>query len=120
MLEHLRGLGHAQVLVLTPGVHTLPAREAVTVIETGFSAADSTLTTISALSVSDPPTAVFGLSDAIAYGVYAACRELGVRVGEDVSVAGFDDHPLSSLLDPPLTTVGWDTPAAAAAAAQLC
>lgn len=119
MLEHLRGLGHADVLVLTPGVHTLPALEAVTVIETGFSAADSTLSAISALSVSDPPTAVFALSDAIAYGVYAACRELGVRVGEDVSVAGFDDHPLSSLLDPPLTTVGWDTPRAAATAAQI-
>ena len=33
MLEHLRGLGHEQVLVLTPGVHTLPAIESVTFLE---------------------------------------------------------------------------------------
>jgi DNA-binding LacI/PurR family transcriptional regulator len=119
MVEHLRGLGHSHVLVLTPGVHSLPASESVTVIETGFSALDATTTAIAALSATPHPTAVFALSDAIACGVYAACRELGLRVPEDVSVAGFDDHPLSGLLHPPLTTVGWDTPRAAVTAAQI-
>jgi DNA-binding LacI/PurR family transcriptional regulator len=62
---------------------------------------------------------VFALSDSIACGVYRACRDAGLRVGGDVSVVGFDDIPISRLLDPALTAVGWDTPAAAVGAAQM-
>ena len=102
MVDQLHGLGHAHVLVITPGVHTLPASEAITVIESGFSVVDATQVATAALSAPDRPTAVFALSDAIACGVYAACRKLGLRVPADVSVAGFDDHPLSALLDPAL------------------
>jgi hypothetical protein len=35
---------------------------------------------------------------------------------EDVSVVGFDDHPMSRLLQPALTSVGWDTARIAATA----
>ena len=62
---------------------------------------------------------LFALSDSIAYGVYAACRELGLAVPDDISVVGFDDNPISRLLDPALTAVGWDTPGAAIAAAAM-
>jgi LacI family transcriptional regulator len=62
------------------------------------------------------PTAVFALSDSIAYGVYVACHELGLRIPEDVSVAGYDDHPISRLLAPPLTSIGWDVELIAATA----
>jgi LacI family transcriptional regulator len=54
------------------------------------------------------PTAVFCFTDSIAYGVYAATRQLGLDVPGDVSVAGYDDHPMSALLTPPLTSVDWD------------
>jgi DNA-binding LacI/PurR family transcriptional regulator len=60
------------------------------------------------LSGPDRPTAVFCFSDSIAYGVYAATRDLGLAVPGDVAVAGFDDHPMSALLTPPLTSVDWD------------
>ena len=66
-----------------------------------------------------PPTAVFALSDSIACGAYQACRDAGLRVGGDISVVGFDDIPISRLLDPALTAVGWDTPGAAVGAAQM-
>jgi LacI family transcriptional regulator len=62
---------------------------------------------------------VFALSDSIACGVYQACRDAGLRVGGDVSVVGFDDIPISRLLDPALTAVGWDTTGAAVGAAQM-
>ena len=54
-------------------------------------------------------TAIFALSDSVALGVYAACRELGLRIPGDVAVVGFDDQPVSRLLDPPLTSVRWHT-----------
>ena len=54
------------------------------------------------------PTAVLCLSDSIAYGVYAACAELGLSIPGDVAVAGFGDHPISRLLAPPLTSTVWD------------
>jgi len=40
-----------------------------------------------------------------AYGAMRAVRDRGLRVPEDISIAGFDDLFLSSYTDPPLTTV---------------
>ncbi len=51
------------------------------------------------------PTAVFCASDAIAYGCMEALANFGIRVPEDVSVAGFDDSLISRMTTPPLTTV---------------
>ncbi|THV23473.1 LacI family DNA-binding transcriptional regulator [Glycomyces paridis] len=53
-------------------------------------------------------TAVFCGNDEIAMGVMRGITEAGLRVPEDVSVAGFDDHPLAELWSPPLTTVDQD------------
>ncbi|WP_349017269.1 LacI family DNA-binding transcriptional regulator [Streptomyces solicavernae] len=52
------------------------------------------------------PTCVFAVTDVMAVGALAALRERGLRVPEDVSLAGFDDIPLVRELTPPLTTVG--------------
>ncbi len=49
-------------------------------------------------------TAVFCGNDEIAMGVMRGLSNAGRRVPDDVSVAGFDDHPLSSLWSPALTT----------------
>ncbi|HEY8206457.1 MAG TPA: LacI family DNA-binding transcriptional regulator [Myxococcaceae bacterium] len=54
---------------------------------------------------SDRPDAVFAANDVLAIGCLVAFREAGVRVPEDVAVAGFDDIPLSSLVSPALTTM---------------
>ncbi|HUX19936.1 MAG TPA: LacI family DNA-binding transcriptional regulator [Spirochaetia bacterium] len=51
------------------------------------------------------PTALFCTNDIIAYGCIKALREREFRIPEDVSVVGFDDLPLSSVMDPPLTTM---------------
>lgn len=56
----------------------------------------------------DAPTAVVTNSDFTALGIYRAARELGLRVGRDVSVVGHDDLPTSELLDPPLATLRLD------------
>lgn len=51
----------------------------------------------------DRPTAVFAASDEMAIGVLRAARDLNLRVPEDVSVVGIDDHELAAFFD--LTTV---------------
>jgi DNA-binding LacI/PurR family transcriptional regulator len=51
----------------------------------------------------DRPTAIFAASDEMAIGVLRAARELHLRVPEDVSVVGVDDHELAAFFD--LTTV---------------
>lgn len=51
------------------------------------------------------PTALFSSNDIIAYGCIKALKERGYRVPEDVSIVGFDDLPLSAVMDPPLTTM---------------
>jgi len=50
-------------------------------------------------------TAIFACNDVMALGALRALREAGLRVPDDVSVAGFDDIPIASDLCPPLTTV---------------
>ncbi|MFE6734601.1 LacI family DNA-binding transcriptional regulator [Microbacterium sp. NPDC057650] len=51
------------------------------------------------------PTAVFAVNDMTAIGVCRAVRDLGMEVGRDVSVAGFDDIVLAELYAPRLTTI---------------
>ena len=51
------------------------------------------------------PTAIFAASDFLALGVYAAAREHGLRVPDDISVVGFDDTTMAPLATPALTTV---------------
>jgi DNA-binding transcriptional regulator YhcF (GntR family) len=57
------------------------------------------------LALPDPPTAVFADTDVKALGAIKAAQEAGLRVPEDISVAGFDDKPGSEDFNPPLTTV---------------
>ena len=57
------------------------------------------------LDLHRPPTAIFAASDQMAFGVYEAARQRGLRVPDDVSVVGFDDLPHARWASPPLTTV---------------
>ncbi|MCL4540735.1 MAG: LacI family transcriptional regulator, partial [Chloroflexi bacterium] len=54
------------------------------------------------------PTALFVVNDRMAFGVISAARACGVRVPEDLSIAGFDDIDLAQFATPPLTTVRQD------------
>lgn len=50
-------------------------------------------------------TAVFAFNDMMAIGALKAFRELGVSVPGEVSLVGYDDIPVSEMLEVPLTTV---------------
>ena len=51
------------------------------------------------------PSAVFASNDMMAIGCLAALNEAGLRVPQDIALAGFDDVPVSRCVNPPLTTV---------------
>ena len=134
-LEHLAGLGHRRVGVLTPTGPSTPDRpgdvhvvaEAARLgLEVTIASAAHALDVAAAAAhglldvpAGRRPTALFCFSDSIAHGAYAAAAELGLAVPDQVSVLGYDARPVSRILAPALTTVDWDTPAIVASTARL-
>ncbi|GGW83782.1 LacI family DNA-binding transcriptional regulator [Alteromonas halophila] len=86
---HQAGLSVDESL-LFPGDFTLSS---------GFDAAQHIL------SCSPRPTAVFCENDETAMGAMHAFKVNGLRVPDDISVAGFDDIAFAQYCDPPLTTI---------------
>jgi DNA-binding LacI/PurR family transcriptional regulator len=58
----------------------------------------------SILESGDPPTAVFGMNDMMAFGAITAIREAGLSVPQDIAVVGYDGVRESRFTYPPLTT----------------
>ncbi len=85
----------------------------------GFTAEGGAQAARRLLAEPERPTAIFCANDLMAIGAVRAARELGLRVPEDLSVAGFDDIPLAEHVTPPLTTVRQDPVANGRAAARL-
>jgi len=52
--------------------------------------------------------AIYAFNDSQAYAVYYICSKLGIKVGLDISVVGYDDCKFSSIINPMLTTVAQD------------
>lgn len=119
--RHLLDLGHRRIAMVGGPEHPFcQARQAgyVTalaeaevpmepdlVVRTPLTREDGYAAACELLSRPDRPTAVFAANDLQAIGVYQAARERGLRIPEELSVVGFDDLPVVSWLDPPLTTV---------------
>lgn len=80
-------------------VDPLPTQPGSFMMEAGYAA------TSALLDLPSPPTAIFAGNDMQAVGVYKALYARGLRVPDDVSVVGFDDVSLATLLTPALSTV---------------
>ncbi len=121
-LEHLHGLGHRDVAVLLPPrspTSDRPAEQivaeesarlklAVRAVSSPYDLEGARATACELLTEQPRPTAAFCFSDSIAHGIYAAATELGLAIPDQLSVIGYDDHPISELLSPPLTSFDWD------------
>ncbi|MEW1956183.1 LacI family DNA-binding transcriptional regulator [Kineococcus sp. NPDC059986] len=132
VLQHLRDRGHRRVALLTPSLPTTPGRPSellavelaaplgldLVVVPAPAGPTGATAAAAAVLDTADRPSAVFCLSDSLAFGVYRAAADLGLRVPQDVAVAGFDDHQLAALVAPGLTTVSWDEDAIVASAVE--
>jgi LacI family transcriptional regulator len=120
-LGQLAAAGHTRIAVLTPSSRNTPDRPAevairrvaaelrlqVTLHMSPHDLDGAAAVAVEALSVAEAPTAFFCLADSMAYGVYAATRQLGLCIPDDVSVLGYDDAPVSRLLTPPLSNFRW-------------
>lgn len=71
------------------------------------------------ITCDNPPTAIFCENDEMAIGAIQRIKQAGLRVPEDISVAGFDDIAFASYSDPPLTTIAQPAEEFGATAAQL-
>jgi LacI family transcriptional regulator len=123
-VRHLLDLGHRDIAVVTgpsftsTGIARLAgARKALEEagikpredwliaagygIESGYTAAENLLASNSGVR----PSAVFAANDNLAMGVIAAAHRLGITVGEDLALVGYNDIPLSSRLSTPLSSV---------------
>ncbi|WP_270732891.1 LacI family DNA-binding transcriptional regulator [Shimia sp. Alg240-R146] len=56
------------------------------------------------LSLPEPPTAFTFAVDRAALGAYRTARDLGLRIGEDISIIAYDGLPEGAYADPGLTT----------------
>ncbi|WP_245701453.1 LacI family DNA-binding transcriptional regulator [Tessaracoccus oleiagri] len=130
-LEHLVGLGHRRLAMLTgrwapdaglpdPGNISGPIRRdafvaaarlhgaEVTVVETGWGINDGYHAAMQVLDVPprERPTAIFAITDRAAVGAILAAARHGLSVPEDLSIIGFDDEEkMADCSVPPLTTI---------------
>jgi DNA-binding LacI/PurR family transcriptional regulator len=66
---------------------------------------DAARALFSSCSPGDYPDALFCASDGLAAGALRVCRELRLRVPEDLAIIGFDDSPMCLATDPPLSSI---------------
>jgi LacI family transcriptional regulator len=125
MVRHLARLGHRRIAMIRGADHNYDAAERLrgyreAVAELGlvddpalelsgdFSEASGHEAVGRLLGDGVRPTAVFAANDCMAFGALSALREAGLRVPEDVAVAGFDDIPMAQYVHPALTSIHVD------------
>jgi LacI family transcriptional regulator len=123
-IVHIAGLaGHSDALDRRAGYESALADAGIEVtrellILGDFDTASGRRGVESLLSRGTPFTAIFAANDETAFGACLALHKRGLRVPQDVSIVGFDDHPLAASFVPPLTTVRQPTVEMGTAAAR--
>lgn len=92
-------------------------RDAELEVPGGFSTEGGREAMAELLKLDDPPTAVFAMSDEMAFGALQLMRQQGLRAPDDIAVVGFDDNDLADLFE--LTTVRQDVDQIGATAARM-
>lgn len=120
--RHLIDLGHRNIAIATGPWFTSSARDRLSgakralaeadislsdtlVISGGYGVDDGFAAGTEWLSLPERPTAVFAANDNIAFGILSAAQSLGLAVGKDISVVGYNDIPLAARMPVPLTSV---------------
>jgi DNA-binding LacI/PurR family transcriptional regulator len=51
------------------------------------------------------PDAIFAVNDPVAIGAFQRIKEAGLKIPSDIALVGFSNNKITSLVDPPITTV---------------
>ncbi len=126
MVEHLIKMGHKRIAIMTEGSDTpsvvqLRLKGYIKALKAGGIKVDDKLiryvdkriytmengydTAKALIDSGEKFTALYCISDVLAVGALRAFADAGIRVPEDVSVAGFDGQELSQFCIPRLTTI---------------
>jgi LacI family transcriptional regulator len=122
MTEHLIGLGHRRIAMVTGPLRYFSARERRTgfleamaaagldvppdyVVEGDYRFASGVAGAERLLSLSERPTAIFASNDIMAAAVLKVAVGKGLEVPRDLSVAGYDDSDIATMVTPSLTTI---------------
>jgi LacI family transcriptional regulator len=84
--------------------HAIPFDPAL-VAERPFEVAEGAAAAKAMIALRSPPTALFCANDIHALGAMFACQRLGLTVPDNVSIIGFDDLPMTQVVNPSLSTV---------------
>ncbi|MBX3239287.1 MAG: LacI family DNA-binding transcriptional regulator [Chitinophagaceae bacterium] len=84
--------------------HNLDIDESL-IITTNFKVESAIEPTQSLLDLPEAPDAIFGVNDQVAIGAMKVIRSRGLKVPENIAIAGFDDSPISAYIYPSLTSV---------------
>lgn len=121
-VKHLVDLGHRHIAFLTEDLNLQSSKERARgyryalkeadidagsqfCIESVSSVQEGKRHALAMLQAEHSPTAIFASNDLLAIGVVQAAKELRLTIPWDVSVIGYDNTMLASIIDPPLTTV---------------
>lgn len=75
------------------------------ILETGFEAWTAAELTRELFRDAQPPDGILGINDRVLAGATHALRGMGVDIPGQVSLIGFSDNPISSLIQPTLSSV---------------
>ena len=70
------------------------------------------------MKLPDPPTCILYPDDLSAIGGISVLTQMGLKIGEDISIAGYDGIFVAGRLNPPITTVVQDTESIGRTAAE--
>ncbi|GAA4451296.1 LacI family DNA-binding transcriptional regulator [Nibrella saemangeumensis] len=89
-------------------------------IRTGdLTIASGTRITEDFLKLDTSPDAIFAICDSAAFGAMQTLKSRGLRIPDDIALAGFTDEPVAAIVEPALTTVAQPTFEIGQIAAQL-
>ena len=121
MVKHLAACGHRRIAHVAGPLSNVDAQErlrgyrdamaqelpgvAEDVVQGDFTEESGYRAVQEMLQRASMPEAIFAANDMTAIGCLSALSQAGLRVPQDIAVAGFDDIPTARFVSPPLTTV---------------